>query len=126
MTTHSPVALRELSGNQLFVMRGSTERHEVRVVGTADDTQSTIRLYPDAFLAPNVLVCEGAPRSSASCAACYSDQQRKNGSRQRKPRRWGERRGGPLGMGISSHKVHREMASADTTGDLSASSRRGP
>ena len=60
MTTHSPVALRELSGNQLFVIRSSVEKHDVRAVGTADGTQSTIRLYPDAFLAPNVIVCEGA------------------------------------------------------------------
>ena len=30
------------------------------VVGTADGIQSTIRLYPDAFLATNVIVCEGA------------------------------------------------------------------
>jgi hypothetical protein len=60
MTTHSPVALRELSGDQLFVTRGSAEKHDVRVVGTADGIQSTIRLYPDAFLAPNVIVCEGA------------------------------------------------------------------
>lgn len=60
MTTHSPIALRELSGDQLFVTRGSPDRHTVQVVGTADDTQSTIRLYPDAFLAPNVIVCEGA------------------------------------------------------------------
>lgn len=60
MTTHSPVALRELSGNQLLVMRGSLEKHDVRVVGTADDIQSTIRLYPDAFLARRVVVCEGA------------------------------------------------------------------
>ena len=60
MTTHSPVALRELSGDQLFVTRGTAERHEVRAVGTADGIQSTIRLYPDAFLAPKVIVCEGA------------------------------------------------------------------
>lgn len=60
MTTHSPVALRELSGNQLFVARSATQRHELQVVGTEDDIQSTIRLYPDAFLAPNVIVCEGA------------------------------------------------------------------
>jgi putative AbiEii toxin of type IV toxin-antitoxin system len=60
MTTHSPVALRELSGNQLFVTRALDEMHKVQVVGTADDVQSTIRLYPDAFLAPNVIVCEGA------------------------------------------------------------------
>lgn len=60
MTTHSPVALRELSGKQLFVTRGSSEKHDIRVVGTADDIQSTIRLYPDAFLAPNIIACEGA------------------------------------------------------------------
>jgi putative ATP-dependent endonuclease of the OLD family len=60
MTTHSPVVLRELSGNQLFVVRRGHERHEVIKVGTADGIQSAIRLYPDAFLAPSVLACEGA------------------------------------------------------------------
>ena len=60
MTTHSPVALRELSGSQLFVARRSGDRHEVLNVGTNDGVQSTIRLYPDAFLAPSVVVCEGA------------------------------------------------------------------
>ena len=60
MTTHSPVALRELSGNQLFVTRAVGERHEICAVGTADNIQGTIRLYPDAFLAPSVIVCEGA------------------------------------------------------------------
>lgn len=60
MTTHSPVSLRELSGGQLFVARRSLEGHEVLNVGTSDGVQSTIRLYPDAFLAPAVIVCEGA------------------------------------------------------------------
>ena len=60
MTTHSPVALRELSGNQLFVARSAADKHDINVVGTADGIQSTIRLYADAFLAPNVIVCEGA------------------------------------------------------------------
>ncbi len=60
MTTHSPVALRELSGSQLFVVRPAADKHEPRNVGTTDDIQSTIRLYPDAFLAPSVIVCEGA------------------------------------------------------------------
>ncbi|WP_028030980.1 ATP-dependent nuclease [Gemmobacter nectariphilus] len=60
MTTHSPVALRELSGSQLFVARRSGDRHEVLNVGVNDGVQSTIRLYPDAFLAPSVIVCEGA------------------------------------------------------------------
>lgn len=60
MTTHSPVALRELAGSQLFVTRPAVDKHDVLTVGTADDIQSTIRLYPDAFLAPSVIVCEGA------------------------------------------------------------------
>lgn len=60
MTTHSPIALRELSGGQLFVVRGKCERNVVENVGSGDDVQSTIRLYPDAFLAPSVVVCEGA------------------------------------------------------------------
>jgi len=60
MTTHSPVALRELSASQLFVVRRTAYKHEARNVRTTDEIQSTIRLYPDAFLAPSVIVCEGA------------------------------------------------------------------
>jgi len=60
MTTHSPVVLRELSGDQLFVVLRGDESHDIIKVGTADGIQSTIRLYPDAFLAPSVLVGEGA------------------------------------------------------------------
>lgn len=60
MTTHSPVALRELSGVQLFVVRSTPETHNALPVGTTDEIQSTIRLYPDAFLAATVIVCEGA------------------------------------------------------------------
>jgi putative ATP-dependent endonuclease of the OLD family len=60
MTTHSPVALRELSGNQLVVVRERARQHEFLNVGSENDVQSAIRLYPDAFLASSVLVCEGA------------------------------------------------------------------
>lgn len=60
LTTHSPVALRELSGSQLFVLRRGSHGHEARLVGTDNDIQSTIRLYPEAFLARSVIVCEGA------------------------------------------------------------------
>jgi predicted ATPase len=60
LTTHSPVALRELSGGQLFVLRCYEHGHEARLVGTDGDIQSTIRLYPEAFLARSVIVCEGA------------------------------------------------------------------
>jgi len=60
MTTHSPIALRELSGNQLVILRETNGKHVATNVGTEDDVQSAIRLYPDAFLATSVLVCEGA------------------------------------------------------------------
>ncbi|HSI49181.1 MAG TPA: AAA family ATPase [Ideonella sp.] len=60
MTTHSPVVLRELSGAQLFVVRATGGIHGVLQVGTGDDVQSTIRSYPEAFLARTVVVCEGA------------------------------------------------------------------
>ncbi|WP_163558812.1 ATP-binding protein [Halomonas sp. NO4] len=60
LTTHSPVALRELSGGQLFVLRHSPQGHEACLVGAGNGIQSTIRLYPEAFLAGSVVVCEGA------------------------------------------------------------------
>lgn len=60
ITTHSPVAIRELRGDQLFVVRKTAGQHETTMVGTDDATQGTIRLYPEAFLAPSIVVCEGA------------------------------------------------------------------
>lgn len=60
LTTHSPVALRELVGDQLFVLREDEDEHSVQQVGIEDDLQSTIRVHPEAFLAHSVLVCEGA------------------------------------------------------------------
>lgn len=60
MTTHSPVAIRELSGLQVFVVRTSPAGHQVHNVGVADDVQSTIRADPEAFLAKSIIVCEGA------------------------------------------------------------------
>jgi putative ATP-dependent endonuclease of the OLD family len=60
ITTHSPVALRELSGSQLFVMRQVGTKHEARNVGIEDDIQGSIRAFPDAFLASSIVVCEGA------------------------------------------------------------------
>jgi hypothetical protein len=44
----------------LFVVRPAEDRHEILNVGTDDDIQGAIRLYPEAFLAQSVIVCEGA------------------------------------------------------------------
>lgn len=60
MTTHSPVALRELSGDQLFVVRPEVGRHNVLPAGSADEVQSTLRADPEVFLAKSIIVCEGA------------------------------------------------------------------
>lgn len=60
MTTHSPVAVRELSGAQLYVLRDDATEHSAKRVGGDNAIQGTIRTFPDAFLATSVLVCEGA------------------------------------------------------------------
>jgi putative ATP-dependent endonuclease of OLD family len=60
MTTHSAVALRELSGKQLYVTRRRPTQHDVIEVGDEDGVQGAIRAFPEAFLAPNVIICEGA------------------------------------------------------------------
>lgn len=59
MTSHSPVVLRELSGAQLFVMRRGPTEHNIQAAGTDDDVQSMLRSFPEAFLAPRIVVCEG-------------------------------------------------------------------
>lgn len=60
LTTHSPVALRELSGNQLFVVRAGPDRHFALKAGGSNEVQSTLRADPEAFLAKSIIVCEGA------------------------------------------------------------------
>ncbi|WP_460044417.1 ATP-dependent nuclease [Pseudomonas sp. S2_H01] len=60
LTTHSPVALRELSGDQLFIVRALNGAHHVRQAGVTDAIQSTLRADPEAFLAKRIIVCEGA------------------------------------------------------------------
>lgn len=60
MTTHSPVAVRELSGAQLHVQRKGADAHVLQAAGTSDDIQGTLRCDPEAFLAKTVIVCEGA------------------------------------------------------------------
>jgi putative ATP-dependent endonuclease of OLD family len=59
MTTHSPVAVRELSAEQLFIIRRYAAAHHVHQVGPGPDVQGTIRLFPEALLARSVLICEG-------------------------------------------------------------------
>jgi putative ATP-dependent endonuclease of the OLD family len=60
ITTHSPAAVRELNGKQLYVVRRLGDEHFAKIVGSANDIQGTIRLFPEALLAPSIIVCEGA------------------------------------------------------------------
>ena len=60
MTTHSPVAVRELSGTQLHILRRQGPQHITQFPGSSDEVQSTLRTDPEAFLARTVIVCEGA------------------------------------------------------------------
>ncbi|WP_026941363.1 ATP-dependent nuclease [Hellea balneolensis] len=63
MTTHSPVVLRELGVENLFVVHASTA--ETKIIPAAQEhiknnLQGNIRLAAEAFLASKVIVCEGA------------------------------------------------------------------
>ena len=57
--THSPVVVRELSGDQLFIIRRTDIDHEILPVGMSDEIQGAVRRYPEALLASSVIVCEG-------------------------------------------------------------------
>jgi predicted ATPase len=59
VTTHSPVALKEFSAEQLFVVRRSNAECKILNVGNENSLQSAVRKHPEAFLAPSVLICEG-------------------------------------------------------------------
>lgn len=60
VTTHSPVVLRELASDQLFVLRRSKGQHTVLAAGKTDEVQAALRKSAEAFLGTSVIVCEGA------------------------------------------------------------------
>lgn len=60
MTTHSPVAVRELSTDQLYILRRQDDRHHILSAADKSGIQGTVRRYPEALLAKSVFVCEGA------------------------------------------------------------------
>ncbi|RDB43410.1 ATP-dependent endonuclease [Halomonas sp. DQ26W] len=60
MTTHSPVTLRELAGNQLFVVRQRSGIHTATSPGKDNGMQGTLRKAAEAFLSKSIIVCEGA------------------------------------------------------------------
>jgi hypothetical protein len=60
VTTHSPVAVRELSTDQLHILRRQGDRHQIVSAADKSGIQGTVRRYPEALLAKTVFVCEGA------------------------------------------------------------------
>jgi putative ATP-dependent endonuclease of the OLD family len=57
-TTHSPVAVSELTVSQLWIVRRRGET--VCLDQPGEELQGTVRAYPNALLARKILVCEGA------------------------------------------------------------------
>ena len=61
LTTHSPVVLRELAADQVWIMRRDGNGNaRLYLASRVEDAQSTLRSCPEAFLSPSVLVCEGS------------------------------------------------------------------
>ena len=63
LTTHSPVVLRELTVKQLHIVHCQSGAIEIVAVNRpeiADLIQGKIRAGAEAFLAPKIIVCEGA------------------------------------------------------------------
>jgi len=63
VTTHSPVVLRELTVDDLHILHcrsGRTEIIAANKPAIADSIQGKIRSGAEAFLAPKIIVCEGA------------------------------------------------------------------
>jgi hypothetical protein len=57
MTTHSPIAVSELAGDGLLIVRSISGVTDVRVVDSS--FRKLVRRYPEAFLATKIIVCEG-------------------------------------------------------------------
>jgi len=63
LTTHSPVVLRELTIDDLYIVHSKNGKTEIIAAGKpaiADSIQGKIRSGAEAFLAPKIIVCEGA------------------------------------------------------------------
>jgi len=60
MTSHSPVVVRELGLTPLTIARRGAHGPDLKRAGNHPELQGTARLFPEAFLAKSVLVCEGA------------------------------------------------------------------
>lgn len=60
LTTHSPVTVRELRAEQIWVARPAPARSQLLHAGQFGEIQGTARATPEAMLARTVILCEGA------------------------------------------------------------------
>lgn len=63
LTTHSPVVLRELAVHDLYIVHSNSGKTDVVAANKpsiANSIQGKIRSGAEAFLAPKIIVCEGA------------------------------------------------------------------
>ena len=58
-TSHSPVAVAELTAYQLHIVRSKGDHHVITRASDAGDVQGTIRAHAHALLASSLVVCEG-------------------------------------------------------------------
>lgn len=58
-TSHSPIALQELSHSQIFVVRQDRSSGETTILSAPLDVQGALRSTPSSFLARSILICEG-------------------------------------------------------------------
>ncbi|MBK5650337.1 ATP-dependent endonuclease [Nitrobacter sp. 62-23] len=58
-TSHSPIAVAELSAYQLHIVREKGGRHMATRASDAGNVQGTIRAHAHALLASSIVVCEG-------------------------------------------------------------------
>lgn len=58
-TSHSPIALQELSHGQVHVVRHDKALGHTHVLAVPADAQGALRATSNAFLAKSVLICEG-------------------------------------------------------------------
>lgn len=58
-TSHSPVVLRELSHEQLSILRRDPTTGNHVVLSPTKDAQSVLRTHSDSFLGKSIIICEG-------------------------------------------------------------------
>ncbi len=59
MTTQCPATLEELGADSLYCVHYKSTEKEAQVTKADKNIQGTVRRTPEAFLSPNVIVCEG-------------------------------------------------------------------